>query len=174
MKINISGKGMHVSKYLHELTEKKLGKLERYFDPNTEAQATLSVEKTRQICEVTIPIKGGVIRAREVSGDMYASIDGVVDKLEKQIQKHRTKLEKRLHEGAYHGTESIQAEKPREVVRKKSFDLKPMHIDEAILQMELVDHTFYVFRDAFSDEINVLYLREDGDLGLISPSDQAE
>lgn len=172
MKMNISGKGMHVSKYLQELVEKKLGKLDRYFHTDTEAQVTLSVEKTRQICEVTIPIKGGVIRAKDVTGDMYASIDGVVAKLEKQIQKHRTKLERRLHEGAYHGAEPLEAEKPREVVRKKSFALKPMSMEEAILQMELVDHTFYVYRDAEVDEIHVLYLRDDGDLGLITPSQE--
>lgn len=169
MKITISGKGMHVSPYLQELVEKKFGKLSRYFSDDTDVQVTLSVEKTRQICEATIPIKGNILRAKDVSGDMYASIDGVVAKLEKQIQKHRTKLEKRLREDAYKDHSEEIDEIPREVVRRKSFAFKPMTVEEAVLQMELLDHDFFVYRDAQTDDISVLYLRDDGNLGLIIP-----
>ena len=171
MKINITGRGIHISKYLQELVEKKVGKLDRYFPVDVEAQVTLSVEKTRQICEVTIPIKGAVLRAKDVSGDMYASIDGVVSKLEKQIQKHRTKLEKRLHQDAFKDIPTIEPEEERRVVRTKRFALKPMDLEEAVMQMELVGHSFYVFSNADTQEVNVLYLRDDGQLGLIEPSE---
>lgn len=175
MKINITGRGITISDYLRELVEKKVGKLDRYFYADVEAQVTLSVEKNRQICEVTIPIKGAVLRAKDVSGDMYASIDGVVGKLEKQIQKHRTKLEKRLHQDAFKNIPVAgDAEPERRVVRTKRFALKPMDVEEAIMQMELVGHSFYVFNNAETGEVNVLYLRDDGQLGLIQPSDVDE
>lgn len=172
MKLNITGKNINVSDYLRDLVKKKVGKLNCYFKDETEAQITLSVEKQRHICEVTIPFDGAIIRAKEISGDMYASIDNVVDKLEKQIHKHRTKLEKRLRTDAFTSSakEPPQLSQPRRVVRTKRFALKPMDVQEAIMQMELLEHSFYVFTNANTNEVNVLYLRADGNLGLIEPS----
>lgn len=176
MKIVIFGKNLEVSDYLRSLAEKKASKLERYFDPETEAQITLTVEHNRHIAEVTIPYDGGIIRAEESSGDMYASIDKVLEKLEKQIMRHRTRLEKNLKSGAFKFEEPAYAdaweeeenEGPR-IVRVKHFDIKPMSEEEAMLQIELLGHSFYVFENAETQQINVLYKRNDGNYGLIEP-----
>ncbi len=179
MKTNIIGKNIEISDYLRQVCEKKVGKLNRFFDPETEAQVILSVEKNRHICEVTIPIAGATIRAKEVHGDMYASVDHVVEKLEKQIIKHRTKLERRMHEAAFRDivpdtSETPDAEPTGRVVRTKRFALKPMDLEEAILQRELLGHSFFVFINADTGDTNVLYLRDDGNLGLIEPSTDDE
>jgi len=177
MRISISGKNMQVSDYLRELVEKKVGKLERYFPQETEAQVTMAVERNRHIVEVTIPHNGGIIRGEEVTGDMYASIDNVLDKLEKQIIKHRTRLEKSLkssafkHEaplfgGSYDDIASEDAQGPK-IVRVKRFQVKPMSEEEAMLQAELLGHSFYVFTNSETNQINVLYIRKDGNYGLI-------
>ena len=174
MRISISGKGMEVSDYLKEIMTKKVSRLQRYFDEDTEAHITMSIQRSRHIVEVTIPFDGVVLRGEEATGDMYASIDGVLKKLEKQIHKHRTALKKRLHEGAFakDGLEyqdDIADEKMPVIVRTKKFVVKPMDVEEAKMQMELLGHQFFVFRNAKSHEINVLYKRQDGDLGLIQP-----
>lgn len=170
MKINIVGKNIEVSNYLRSLVEKKVGKLERYFNEGTEVFVTLSVERNRHICEVTIPFGGAVIRGEEVTGDMYASIDNVLDKLEKQISRHRTKLEKRLRADlVFESPLEPEEEFTRKIVRTKRFAYKPMSVDEAVLQMDLLGHSFYVFTNAETDEVNVLYQRKDGNLGLIEP-----
>jgi len=170
MKVNITGKNIEVSEYLKSLTEKKVSKLNRYFKPETEVNVTLSVERSRHICEVTIPFDGGIIRGEEVTGDMYASIDNVLDKLEKQISRYRTKLSRSLRAEAEFPAESAENDAPvRKIVRTKRFAYKPMNLDEAALQMELLGHSFYVFTNAETDKVNVLYLRKDGNLGLIEP-----
>ncbi len=175
MIIKLSGRNVDITEALRNQVYKKVGKLERYFNPDTEAQVTMTVENYRHIVEVTIPFNGIVIRAEEETDDMYASIDKVLDKLERQIHKHRTRLGKRFREGAFKNdspifSEHIETEdyEPR-VVRTKRFALKPMMIDEAILQMDLLGHSFFVFRNAETDEINVLYKRKDGNYGLIEP-----
>lgn len=173
MRVTISGKGMEVSDYLKDLATKKVSKLRRYFDENTEAQITMSIQKSRHIVEVTIPFDGVVLRGEESSGDMYASVDGVVKKLEKQIHKHRTALKKRLRDDAFskkYDTFEIDEKSPA-IVRTKRFVVKPMDIEEAKMQMELLGHQFFVFRNAKTNEINVLYQRHDGDLGLIEPDE---
>jgi len=176
MRISILGKNMDVSDYLSNLVEKKVSKLERYFPQDTEVQVTLSIEKNRHIVEVNIPVDGTMIRAQEVTGDMYASIDNVLDKLEKQILRHRTKLEKSLKSGAFKFDQPLfseaydEEEEVPEIVKVKHFDIKPMTEEEAILQMELLGHNFFVFNNAVSNEINVLYLRKDGNYGLIVPN----
>lgn len=173
MHVTISGKGMEVSDYLKDLATKKVSKLRRYFDENTEAQITMSIQKSRHIVEVTIPFDGVVLRGEESSGDMYASVDGVVKKLEKQIHKHRTALKKRLRDDAFskkYDTFEIDEKSPA-IVRTKRFVVKPMDIEEAKMQMELLGHQFFVFRNAKTNEINVLYQRHDGDLGLIEPDE---
>ena len=173
MRIIITGKGMDVSEYLKETVNKKVSKLSRYFWKDTEAHVTMSVEKARQIVEVTIPFDGVVLRGEEATTDMYASIDRVVDKIEKQIHKHRTALRKRLHESAFDQDAYEQYELEEEalpkIVRTKRFVVKPMDINEAQMQMELLGHQFFVFRNAMTNEVNVIYKRKDGDIGLIEP-----
>jgi putative sigma-54 modulation protein len=174
MRVIITGKGMEVSDYLKDMMTKKVLKLSRYFDEDTEAHITMSIQKSRHIVEVTIPFDGIVLRGEEITGDMYASIDGVLKKLEKQIHRHRTALRKRLHEGAftkegYEFFDEIPEEKVPKIVRTKRFVVKPMSIEEAQMQIELLGHEFFVFRNSKTGEVNVLYKRFDGDLGLIEP-----
>ncbi len=174
MRIIITGKNIEVSEYLEDLVTKKVSKLDKYFPEGTEAHVTLAVERNRHIVEVTIPYVGGIIRGEVASGDMYASVDSVLAKLEHQIVKHRTKLEKNLRQGAFKA-DPVYApledfdDEPRQVVRVKRFSIKPMDVEEAILQMELLGHSFYVFENAEDGTVNVLYLRKDGNYGLIEP-----
>ena len=176
MRISITGKNIAVSDYLNDLVNKKVGKLERYFPQDADVFVTLSVEKNRHIVEVTIPYEGGVIRGEEITGDMYASIDNVLDKLEKQIIRHRTRLEKCLRVGAVReietrlGVEIDEAEEEGpKIVRVKRFAIKPMSEEEAMLQIEMVGHSFYVFLNSETNQMNVLYKRKDGNYGLIEP-----
>lgn len=172
MRISITGKNIEVSEYLKDLAVKKMTKLDRYFPSDTVAQVTMAVEKNRHIVEVTIPYAGGIIRGEEVTGDMYASIDNVIAKLERQIIRHRTKLEKNLKAEAFNEPMpeyfDDEDEGPK-VVKVKRFSIKPMSEEEAILQMDLLGHSFFVFTNAETDDINVLYRRKDGNLGLIEP-----
>lgn len=174
MRISITGKNLEISDYLSDLVNKKVGKLERYFPQDAEVFVTLAVEKNRHIVEVTIPYDGGIIRGEEITGDMYASIDNVLDKLEKQIIRHRTKLEKCLRSGALREMESDLGEDEAEeegpsIVRVKRFAIKPMSEEEAMLQIEMIGHSFYVFLNADTNQMNVLYRRKDGNYGLIEP-----
>lgn len=175
MKINISGKNMAVTDALKDVTEKKMSKLEKYFFEEVPVNITLSVEKNRQIIEVTIPFSGAIIRAEESTDDMYQSIDKVIDVLERQIRKHKTKLQKKSKGLETIRFENIQAlptvdkEKEPSIVRTKRFAMKPMDAEEAVLQMELLRHAFFVFRNAESDDVNIVYKRKDGNYGLIEP-----
>ncbi|TYP50908.1 ribosome hibernation-promoting factor, HPF/YfiA family [Thermosediminibacter litoriperuensis] len=177
MKVTVSGKNFEVTPALKEYAEKKIGKLSRHFNylnnDNLEAQVTLHVEKDRHIVEVTIPVNDMILRGEEETKDMYSSIDLVVDKLEKQIEKFKTKLTKALRKnsaknGAVAEGEIAEEDEPK-VVKIKRFAIKPMSIDEAVLQMNLLGHNFFVFTNAETDEINVVYKRKDGDYGLIFP-----
>ena len=178
MIITISGKNIEVSDYLEELINKKVNKLDKYFPEDTQAHVALSVERNRHIVEVTIPYAGGIIRGEETSGDMYASVDNVLSKLEKQIVRHRTKLEKSLRAGAFRAPEPVYAdaftqddldEEAAKVVKIKRFDIKPMTVDEAMLQLEMLGHSFYMFTNGDTNQINVIYKRKDGNYGLIEP-----
>lgn len=178
MIITISGKNIEVSDYLEELINKKVNKLDKYFPEDTQVHVTLSVERNRHIVEVTIPYAGGIIRGEETSGDMYASVDNVLSKLEKQIVRHRTKLEKSLRAGAFRAPEPVYAdaftqddldEEAAKVVKVKRFDIKPMTVDEAMLQLEMLGHSFYMFTNGDTNQINVIYKRKDGNYGLIEP-----
>ncbi len=174
MRISITGKNIEISEYLRDLAYKKMSKLERYFPADTEAQVTMAVERNRHIVEVTIPYPGGIIRGEEVTGDMYASIDNVISKLERQIIRHRTKLERNLRAEAFSQAEFPEGydddeEAGPQIVKVKRFSIKPMSVDEAVLQMDLLGHSFFVFSNAETDAINVLYKRKDGNLGLIEP-----
>ena len=172
MRINIIGKNIEVSDYLRDMVEKKVSKLERYFPKDTQVIVTMAVARSRHIVEVTIPADGVVLRAEEVTGDMYASIDNALDKLERQLHKHRTRLSRQLKSEAFKTDEPLYSdvfddEDQKKVVKVKRFNAKPMTVDEAIMQMELVGHSFYVFFNAQTNRANVLYMRRDGNLGLI-------
>lgn len=174
MKIIVSGKNLEVTDSLKEKVIKKVGKLEKFFHPGTEAHVTMSVEKNRQIIEVTIPFNGIIIRAEVSNEDMYASIDKAVDILERQIRKNKTRLEKRLHESAFKGDHfdqdyNIPEEHEFKIVRSKRFAIKPMTTEEAVLQMNLIGHEFFMFSNSESKEVNVVYRRKDGNYGLIEP-----
>lgn len=175
MKIILSGRNISITDALRNQVDKKVKKLDRYFKPETEAQVTLSVEKNRHIVEVTIPFNGNVLRGEESTDNMYASIDLVLDKLERQIHKHRTKLSKSIKQNAFKEKPlfikdiEIDGYAEPEIVKTKRFAIKPMVAEEAMLQMELVGHSFYVFTNAETDEVNVLYKRNDGNYGLIEP-----
>lgn len=174
MNIIISGKGMDVSDYVYETIEERVGKLERYFPPEAQMQVVVSAFRGRHIIEITVVSGDTVYRGEEKTGDIYASVDGAARKLERQILKHKTKLERRLREGAFqheqplYEHENAEAEEPR-IVKTKSFAIKPMSEEEAALQMQLLGHDFYVFTNADTNEVNVVYLRNDGNFGLIEP-----
>ncbi|AAO34966.1 hypothetical protein K144313037_01580 [Clostridium tetani] len=174
MRITVTGKNIEITNALRNVVEKKLEKLDKYFKPDVEAQVTLSVEKNRQIIEVTIPFNGVILRGEEANEDMYASIDLVIDKLERQIRKQKTKLQKRMHGDSlrfqfipdYEGDKFKEESK---IVKTKRFAIKPMSSEEAVLQMELIGHNFFVFESADTGEVNVVYKRKDGNYGLIEP-----
>lgn len=173
MKFIISGKNITVSQGLKTAVEDKLGKLERYFTPDTEVVVTLSVEKERQKIEVTIPMKGNIIRSEQVSNDMYVSIDLVEEIIERQLKKYKNKIvdkqqaassfSKMYVENDYMDDEEIK------IVRTKKFDIKPMYPEDACIQMELLGHNFYVFINAETDQVNVVYKRKGDTYGLIEP-----
>ena len=173
MKFIISGKNIEVTPGLKDAIEQKLGKLERYFTPETEINVTLSVEKGRQKIEVTIPVKGNIIRSEQTSNDMYVSIDLVEEIIERQLKKYKTKLVDQ-EQSALSFSEAYMEEEAEEpdavkIVRTKRFAVKPMDPEEACIQMELLGHSFFVFRDAETDEVCVVYKRKDGTYGLIEP-----
>ena len=174
MKFIISGKNITVSPGLKTAVEDKLGKLERYFTPDTEVIVTLSVEKERQKIEVTIPMKGNIIRSEQVSNDMYVSIDLVEEVIERQLRKYKNKLVAKNQEGnnfsktLFETEESIEDDEVK-IVRTKRFGIKPMYPEDACVQMELLGHNFFVFFNAENEEVNVVYKRKDGSFGLIEP-----
>ena len=175
MRITITGRNIELTQGLKDAVEDKLNKLEKYFTPETEVYVTLSVEKERQKIEVTIPIKGHVIRSEQVSTDMYVSIDLVEEIIEKQLKKYRTRLtSKELNVAENFKQEFIaEAEEAEEeevkIVRSKKFGMKPMYPEDACIQMELSGHDFFVFRNAETDEVNVVYKRKGNTYGLIEP-----
>ncbi len=174
MKFIIVGKNISVTPGLRETVESKLGKLERYFTPDTEIHVTLSVQKERQKIEVTIPVKGNIIRSEQESNDMYISIDLVEEVIERQLRKYKNKLVARHQEGNNFNKELFEAEETFDddeirIVRTKKFGIKPMYPEDACVQMELLGHDFFVFYNAESDDVCVVYRRKDGSFGLIEP-----
>ena len=175
MKFIIIGKNIDVTPGLKESVESKLGKLERYFTPDTEIHVSLSVQKERQKIEVTIPVKGGIIRSEQESNDMYVSIDLVEEVIERQLRKYKNKLIARHQEGGnfkeefFEKEDSIEEDSEIKIVRTKKFGFKPMYPEDACIQMELLGHDFYVFCNAETDEVNVVYKRKNGTYGLIEP-----
>ena len=175
MKFIIIGKNIDVTLGLREAVESKLGKLGRYFTPNTEIHVTLSVQKGHQKIEVTIPVKGGLVRSEQESSDMYVSIDLVEEVIERQHRKYKNKLVAREQEGGnfkqefFDSEDNIEDDGEIKIVRTKKFGFKPMYPEDACVQMELLGHDFYVFCNAESDEVNVVYRRKNGTFGLIEP-----
>jgi putative sigma-54 modulation protein len=154
--------------------EEKLGKLDRFFAPETEVNVTLSVEKERQKIEVTIPVKGNIIRSEQVSSDMYVSIDLVEEVIERQLKKYRTKLVTKQQNAAAVFKQDFLDEKSEDdeeikIIRTKKFDMKPMYPEDACVEMELLGHDFYVFINAETEDVNVVYKRKGNTYGLIEP-----
>jgi len=174
MKVNIYGKNMQLTEALKEATIKKVKRLDKFFQQDVEAKVVLSIEKKDQKVEVTIPFNGRIARVEEYSDDMYNSIDEAVESLEQQIRKYKTKLQDKRQSSEsikFENVEPLDDEDTSEfkVVKTKRFAIKPMNIEEAILQMDLLKHNFFVFLNADSEEVNVVYKRKDNNYGLIEP-----
>lgn len=175
MKFIIVGKNIDVTPSLKDAVEHKLGKLERYFTPDTEIHVTLSVQREHQKMEVTIPVKGNIIRSEQESDDMYVTIDLVEEVIERQLRKYKNKLIARHQEGnnfnkeLFDSDETVDTDEIK-IVRTKKFGIKPMFPEDACVQMELLGHNFFVFCNAETDEVCVVYKRKDGTFGLIEPS----
>ena len=173
MKFIIIGRNIDITEGLKSAVQEKLGKLERYFTPETEIHVTLSVEKDRQKIEVTIPVKGNIIRSEQVSSDMYVSIDLVEEVIERQLRKYKTKIVNQQQAGGNFQKEFVEDEfledEEVNIIRTKKFGIKPMYPEDACVQMELLGHNFYVFRNAETDEVNAVYKRKGNTYGLIEP-----
>lgn len=175
IRITISGKNLEITEALRGYVEKKVSKLEKYLNDNQTASAEvmLRTQRGQHIAEVTMNLSGVLLRGEGKTGDMYTSIDGAVDRIERQFNKYRTKLGRRaqgpkLGEFQAPAPDKDDAELPSpKIVRTKRFALKPMDVEEAVMQMELLGHDFFVFRDSDSGEVSVVYKRRDGNYGLI-------
>ena len=175
MKITITGKNIELTQGLKDAVEERFKKLDKYFTDSTEAMVTLIVEKERQKIEVTIPIKGQTLRAEEVTSDMYASIEAVTNTIEAQLKKYKQKIiaKQQADSTSFFAQDFISDDSEDEdeikIIRSKKFDMKPMYPEDACLEMELLGHDFFVFRNAETDEINVVYKRKNKAYGLIEP-----
>ena len=175
MKFTFVEKKVNLPKSLHAYAEKKVGKLERYFKTDSEANLVFSVEKDRNKVELTVRSGSTILRVSESTSDMFASVDAAVTSMERQLRKHKTRLEKRLRQDAFERTvdevstfvPDVVEESEFEVIRTKKFSIKPMAVDEAILQMNLLGHSFYAFKNDATGAFAVVYKRNDGGYGLI-------
>lgn len=174
MKFEIRGKNIELTDALKDYVEKRLSKLEKFIE-DVRVQVTLTVEGDRHRVEVTIPLNGVILRGEVESEDMYSSIDLVVEKLEKQIDKHKTKLYKRYRHISFTKSfaqdvaQNKEEPLPFKIVRTKRYALKPMDVEEAVMQMNLLGHNFFVFYNPEAKDVNVVYRRNDGNYGLIEP-----
>nr|MBQ6241793.1 ribosome-associated translation inhibitor RaiA [Lachnospiraceae bacterium] len=167
----ITGKNFTATQAMEELLDKKLAKLDRFFVAKTDAEVFMDLVKSKAKVEITVPVRYGVIRSEKTGTDIYALIDEAVDSMEKQLKKYRSKLQDTYQSG---GLDKYEPENPADddeikIVRTKRFAVKPMDAEEACLQMELLGHNFYMFLNAESGEVNVVYRRNDGAYGLIEP-----
>ena len=173
MAINVRGKNLDITPALKDYVEKRVKKVTKYFDKTGDISVILRVEKGRHQVEVNVPVDGILLRGEESTPDMYASIDQVMDKLEKQIEKHKTKLEKRFRGSGFRAdvASSVVVPDAEEeiLVRSKRFAVKPMDSEEAILQMNLLNHDFFMFLNIESEQVNLVYRRKDGHYGLLEP-----
>lgn len=169
MEMQVRGRNIEVTEALKNYVIKRVSKLDRFIDNLGSAQVTMTVEKESHRIELTIPINGMILRAEESTGDMYTSTDLVVEKLEKQIQKYKGRLQKRgIRVKDLPKRVEIEEEAPR-LVRTKRFAIKPMQVEEAVLQMNLLGHSFFMFSNAETGQVNVVYKRNDGNFGIIEP-----
>ena len=173
MKFNIHGKKLEVTDSIKEYIESKIGKLDKYFDNPENITATVSIKIVgkKQVVEVTINTHSFVIRGEESNDDLYASIDLVSDKIERQIRKNKTRMHKKINKEKIKdfnlSYDDNAEEKSDIIVKRKVIETKPMDEEEAILQMELLGHDFFVFKNANTDKFNILYKRKNGDYGII-------
>ncbi|MCE5286486.1 MAG: ribosome-associated translation inhibitor RaiA [Pelosinus sp.] len=176
MAIIVRGKNIEITPALKDYVGKRIGKVTKYFEDIGEITVILTVEKGRHIVEVTVPVHGMLLRGEEATTDMYTSIDLVIEKLEKQIEKYKTKLARKLRGGIFKGDlvvaperDNVDSTEEFALVKTKRFAVKPMDAEEAVMQMNLINHDFYVFSNADTEEVNVVYRRKDGRYGLIEP-----
>ena len=176
MRLQVRGKNVEISDSIRAYAEEKLGKLDRQLAAHTRVELELAVERNpsisaNQVAEATVWTKGPVLRARESSSDMRASIDQLVDKLERQVSRYRAKRRRRGSRGAepVEAVGTVARDSEPVIVKRKQFLVTPMTPEEAVLQLELIGHDFFVFRSADSDDVNVVYRRRDGHFGLIEP-----
>ena len=172
MRFIITGRNIDITEGLKAAVEEKIGKLEKYFTEDTEIHVTLSTQKERQKIEVTIPMRGNIVRAEQESNDMYVSIDLVEEIIERQLRKYKTKIIEKQQAAVNLSKTFIDEEYDDEeikIIRTKKFAVKPMDAEEACVQMELLGHNFFVFRNAETDEVNVVYKRKENTYGLIEP-----
>jgi putative sigma-54 modulation protein len=173
MRFVITGRNLEVTEGLRAAVEDKLGKLDRFFATDTEVIVTLSVEKERQKIEVTIPVKGSIIRSEQVSNDMYVSIDLVEEVIERQLKKYKNKIIAQKQSQAGFAKEYVEKDYDDEaevqIIRTKKFGVKPMDPEEACVQMELLGHNFFVFSNSETNQVNVVYKRKGNTYGLIEP-----
>ncbi|MBS7525780.1 ribosome-associated translation inhibitor RaiA [Fusibacter paucivorans] len=174
MKVIVTGRNLVITDAIRKQVTDKLNKFDKYFKSDVEAHATFTTQKNKHIVEVTIPLKNGTLfRAESATDDMYGSIDEAIDKIARQMKKHKTKIERRFKGHESIKFESIPDDKDfkdeASIVKTKRFPVKPMVPEEAVLQMELLGHDFFVFLNGDTEEVNVVYRRRDGDYGLIEP-----
>lgn len=174
MKFNIRGDKLEVTSAINDYVESKIGKLDKYFkDENIESNIVIKIRGNKQIIEVTIITDNFILRSEEEHDDLYAAIDLVIDKLERQIRKNKTKLKKQNINNKYkqfnfeYEVEEEIEEEDNKIVKRKTISTKPMDEEEAILEMELLGHNFFVFKDMHTDSVNVIYKRKDGNYGII-------
>lgn len=175
MKINIRGEKLEITDSMKKYAEEKLEKLDKYFENPNEVQGKVlaKLQGPKQKVEITVPIKNIVLRVEEVGEDFYATIDTALDKLERQIRKNKTKIESRKKKKnadyMYFSfvDEDIKEENTNKIVKRKTIELQPMDEDEAILQMELLNHDFFLFKDSNTNKVSLIYRRNDKDYGII-------
>ncbi|MBR4529899.1 MAG: ribosome-associated translation inhibitor RaiA [Lachnospiraceae bacterium] len=174
MQFIITGRNIDITPGLRSAVEDKIGRLEKYFTPDTVVNVTLTVDKERHKIEITIPVKGSIIRSEQVSNDMYVSIDLAQEIIERQLKKYKSKLIDKHQQAAtsfkkeYIDNDFFEEEEIR-IERVKKFDIKPMYAEDAAVQMELLGHSFYIFVNAETGETNVIYKRKGNSYGLIEP-----
>jgi putative sigma-54 modulation protein len=174
MLVTVNGKNIEVTEALNEYAEKKVSKIAKFFEKSPRgAQVTLSTERGKHVVDITIQVDGLLLRGEEKTGDMYASIDGAIEKIERQVRKYKTKINRKFREdnkvvANLSPSPQEEADEPQ-IVRTKRFAMKPMSVEEAVMQMDLLAHDFYVFTNGETDQVNVVYKRKDGNYGLIEP-----
>ncbi len=173
MLVTVSGKNVEVTNALREYAEKKVAKIGKFFEKSPiEAKVTFSTERNKHIIDITVQVNGILLRGEEGTSDMYASIDGAIEKIERQVHKFKTRINRKLREE----NQVVVASSPQTeeaaapvIKRTKRFAIKPMSVEEAVMQMDLLGHDFYVFSNSDTEEVNVVYRRKDGNYGLIEP-----